>query len=155
MNKFKKGDTVDIVKDHEFLINPFQRYIIRKGTQVIILESNEDHYIIRNRGIDFILDLKTFESIAKFEEPILKRYSKIIETGLSYGQAMDMLLLHGKKVTRKAWDGYWTVQTVGNIDGISTSWSGRFIVAYLKNGGNAIASPYQEDMFANDWMVVE
>ncbi|URJ76405.1 hypothetical protein MF621_004112 (plasmid) [Bacillus velezensis] len=34
-------------------------------------------------------------------------------------------------------------------------WKGEFLVATLKDGGYAIATPYQQDMFANDWMIVE
>jgi hypothetical protein len=154
MAKYRKGDTVDIVKEFEFLVNPFQKYTLRKGTQVIILEADQMQYLVRNRGVDFIISHKELESISDFEQPVSKRYSRVVETGLSYGQAMDKLLKEGKKVTRAVWDGYWVVQTIGNLNG-SPSWTGKFIVAYLKSGGYAIASPYQEDMFANDWMIVE
>lgn len=154
MAKYRKGDKVDILKDFEIFLNPFQKYMLKKGTQVIILEADQMQYLVRNRGVDFAICHNGLESISEFEQPLAKRYSRVVEAGLSYGKAMDALLKEGRKVTRKVWDGYWVVQTIGNLNG-SPSWTGQFIVAYLKNGGTAIATPYQEDMFANDWMIVE
>lgn len=77
------------------------------------------------------------------------RYTTVIEEGLSFGDAMNALM-KGRKVTRVVWGGYWCKQ-----DTKLPEWSGQFIVAALKEGGYAPAQPYQADMFANDWMVVE
>ncbi|MCZ7524325.1 DUF2829 domain-containing protein [Bacillus pacificus] len=65
-------------------------------------------------------------------------------------------LMKGRKVTRVVWGGYWCKQVLlGKQDTKLPEWSGQFIVAVLKEGGYAPAQPYQADMFANDWMVVE
>ncbi|KMP65268.1 hypothetical protein TU57_10785 [Bacillus cereus] len=85
-----------------------------------------------------------------------KRYSKVILSGLTYGRAVDMAIHEGKKVTRAIWDGYWCNQDIMGLQSESLPmWQGEFLVAVLKSGGYAIATPYQEDMHATDWMVVE
>ncbi|WP_307832321.1 Thoeris anti-defense Tad2 family protein [Bacillus cereus] len=83
------------------------------------------------------------------------KYTTIIEEGLSFGDAMNALM-KGRKVTRVVWGGYWCKQVLlGKQDTKLPEWSGQFVVAALKEGGYAPAQPYQADMFANDWMVVE
>lgn len=74
-----------------------------------------------------------------------KRYDRVVEEGLGFDKAMQALL-DGKKVSRFIWDGYWEIRDTE---------FGHLIVAELKSGGTAVATPYQEDMLAFDWQVVE
>ncbi|MFJ8247261.1 MW1434 family type I TA system toxin [Peribacillus asahii] len=153
---YKKGDKVEVTENFDALATPFMKHVFMKKDVAIILDlQGPSYYYIRSRGREFAVDISQFDSYTKLlETDSPKRYSRTIEKGLTYGQAMDKLMIHGKKVTRAVWGGYWEVQHVGNISG-SPSWMGKFIVAVLKDGGYAMASPYQEDMFATDWMVVE
>lgn len=75
-------------------------------------------------------------------------YTTVVEDNLSFGDAMNALRT-GKKVTRSIWGGYWQI--------INPFTQGEdWIVAVLKdNKGLAPAQPYQSDMLANDWMIVE
>jgi hypothetical protein len=159
--KYHKGDQLVVTKEFATLLTPFQQMRFSEGQEMVIVETIDrdinggSAYLVRCRDVTFVINKETLEHVAEFDAPLSdKRYSKIIATGLTYGQAMEELLVKGKLVTRKVWDGYWTVQTLGNLTG-EPAWHGRFIVAKLKNGGFAVASPYQEDMFARDWMVVE
>lgn len=71
---------------------------------------------------------------------------------LDFGQAIDAMKA-GKKVKREAWGGYWTIEEWEKID-LETSLP--LIVAYLKDGGGyAPAQPYQADILAEDWVIVE
>ncbi|MED1403871.1 DUF2829 domain-containing protein [Bacillus mycoides] len=73
---------------------------------------------------------------------------------MNFGQALEVLK-EGKKVKREHWGGYWCKQALlGKQDTKLPEWSGQFIVAALE-GGYAPAQPYQADMFAEDWEVVE
>jgi hypothetical protein len=86
-----------------------------------------------------------------------KMYSTEIELGLTYGQAMDLCIHKRKKIARPHWGGYWFVPTTG-IEGRDNDGDfimEKMIVASLRNGTFAPATPYAEDYFANDWMVVE
>lgn len=74
-----------------------------------------------------------------------KRYNKVVECDLSFGQAMDALL-DGEKISRSVWCGYWELRETE---------FGMTIVAELKDGSKAVASPYQSDMLSFDWQVVE
>jgi len=74
------------------------------------------------------------------------RYTKLVKRGLTFGDAINALH-EGKKVTRAIWQGYWVIEDNEEF--------GEIIVAYLRDGGKAVASPYNEDMLAIDWMVVE
>lgn len=75
---------------------------------------------------------------------------------LTFGQALEYLK-HGRKVKRKHWLGYWEISTMTYMEDKS-DWLGTFIVA-RKIGGdidvNAPAQPYQADMLAEDWEVIE
>lgn len=73
------------------------------------------------------------------------RYNRVIEEGLGFDKAMEALL-DGKKVTRAIWQGYWEIRDTE---------FGNLIVAELKSGGKAVATPYQEDLLAFDWQIVE
>lgn len=75
----------------------------------------------------------------------MTRYNKVVEEGLGFDKAMEALL-DGKKVSRAIWGGYWVIRDTE---------FGNLIVAELKDGGTAVATPYQEDMLAFDWRIVE
>ncbi|MGN4667996.1 Thoeris anti-defense Tad2 family protein [Bacillus cereus group sp. MYBK234-1] len=78
----------------------------------------------------------------------MNMYSKVIKGNLSFGDALNELRA-GKKVKRSIWGGYWRIL---NPFVQGEDW----IIAFLKdNKGYAPAQPYQADMLANDWMVVE
>jgi hypothetical protein len=87
-----------------------------------------------------------------------KMYKTEIELGLTYGQAMDLCIHKGKKISRPHWEGYWFVPTtmVEGRDNDGDFIMNKIIVACLKDGGGFVpATPYMEDVFANDWMTVE
>lgn len=83
---------------------------------------------------------------------------------MKFGQALEALKA-GKKVKRKVWGGYWFIQkmtayrTYEVIEGFldaKIDFETEMIVAKLKdNGGYAPAQPYQADLLAEDWEVVE
>ena len=86
-----------------------------------------------------------------------KMYSEVIEMGLTYGQAVDLCIHKGQKISRPHWGGYWFVPTtlVEGRDNDGDFIMNKIIVACLKEGcGFAPATPYQEDLFAQDWMIV-
>jgi hypothetical protein len=74
------------------------------------------------------------------------RFTKIVQGKLTFGDAINALH-EGKKVTRSIWKGYWVIEDNEEF--------GEVIVAYLAGGGKAVANPYNEDMLALDWMIVE
>lgn len=74
-----------------------------------------------------------------------KRYNRVVDEGLSFGLAFEELL-NGKKISRAVWDGYWELRETE---------FGMTVVAELKDGGKAPAQPYQSDMLAFDWQIVE
>lgn len=85
-------------------------------------------------------------------------YKQRVEMGLTYGQAMDRCIHKGKKVARASWEGYWFVPTtmIEGRDNDGDFIMNKMVVACLKdNAGFVPATPYQDDMFAQDWMVVE
>lgn len=89
---------------------------------------------------------------------------------LTFGQAVE-LLKQGKKVKREAWGGYWFIKDtlLGDAyednegvwrlnDGdnnVEPNAHTLMIVAKLKDGGYAPATPYQADIIAEDWEIVE
>lgn len=78
-------------------------------------------------------------------EPCL--YDSILKENMSYGEAQDAISA-GHCVARKIWKGYWYQEDI-------TGFAHPVIVAKLKGTGEkVIATPYQEDRFANDWMIV-
>lgn len=84
--------------------------------------------------------------------------------GKSFGFDKAIALIkQGKRVKRAHWGGYWflaenpSCEQVKN-DGYNQyfSFKNGLIVAVLKDGGGcAPATPYQGDLLANDWEVVE
>lgn len=155
--KYKVEDRFEVTSDlgiYAYKNNAFVIHEIKKGQGGVVVSIEEDMYTIRTREDVIRIKPHVLENNSIPDKVSNKRYSKVIDTGLTYGQAMDQLLVRGKMVTRAVWDGYWAVQLLGNFNS-NPSWNGRFIVAVLKDGGYSVASPYQDDMFANDWMVVE
>jgi len=69
---------------------------------------------------------------------------------MKFGQAIEYLKA-GRKVARKGWGGYWTIEEWEKVDVGTTP----LIVAYLKDGGFAPAQAYQGDILAEDWEIVE
>lgn len=84
------------------------------------------------------------------------------ETGLNFGQAVEALK-EGNKVARKGWGGYWELfkdpvcKQYSKDNYHSTfSFNSGLIVATLKDGGGcAPAQPYQADILAEDWLIIE
>jgi hypothetical protein len=82
-------------------------------------------------------------------------FTKVIKKGLTYGQAMHACVQRGSKVTRAVWKGYWRVgEFRANIN--QDMKVEKLIMAVLREEkGWAPATPYTEDIFAEDWMIVE
>lgn len=79
---------------------------------------------------------------------------------MNFGEALQALK-EGKKVTRSIWGGYWylakdvVIMHAERSDGPNGCGIPSVILAVLKNGGIAIAQPYQEDLLSDDWQIVE
>lgn len=79
---------------------------------------------------------------------------------MNFSQALEALK-QGKKVKRAIWGGYWYLKSnvvVDVIPGESMDSVGvvrTLIVAKLKDGGYAPATPYQGDILAEDWEIVD
>lgn len=88
-------------------------------------------------------------------------YTSILKRDLSYSDALNVLMV-GKKVTRSIWEGYWFLTRKAQVtetkddDYVRSFDLNPTIFAVLKDmSGVAPAQPYQGDMLANDWMIVE
>lgn len=116
---------------------------------------------MRYKGYDYSIDKKLIEDNSVLKVSDDKKYSKALESGLTFGQAMDELILHNKKISRKVWGGYWYLESISYDGGepreslYRDNYNHVVIMAKLKTGGYAVANPYQDDMLANDWMIVE
>lgn len=76
---------------------------------------------------------------------------------MTFSQALD-LIKQGKKIKRKDWGGYWFIDGVykPSDEDYEYDFLGKMIIAKLKdNAGYAPATPYQADLMAEDWEVVE
>lgn len=82
---------------------------------------------------------------------------------MNFGEALTALK-EGKKVSRSVWGGYWILHDDARLSGhTGTQWGTdispyfqRIIIAVLRdNKGFAPAQPYQEDILAEDWQVIE
>lgn len=81
---------------------------------------------------------------------------------MNFGEALDALK-KGKKVKRSIWGGYWFFSpqaelTEKRLDGYDRGYSfnNGLIVAVLKDmGALAPAMPYQADLLAEDWQIIE
>ncbi|MGR5954205.1 Thoeris anti-defense Tad2 family protein [Bacillus paranthracis] len=161
MTKYQKHDKIKFTQDTSVPLSPFHSMILRKGKEFEILDVTSDDYKVKNinDSSTMVLSRSIIEEATISIRPAVvsnKRYSKVILSGLTYGRAVDMAIHEGKKVTRAIWDGYWCKQAVAGLQNETLpQWQGEFLVAVLKSGGYAIATPYQEDMHATDWMVVE
>lgn len=70
---------------------------------------------------------------------------------LSFGKALEYLK-DGYKIKRSSWGGYWFIDE--KLIGKNFVFGREVIVAKLKDGGYAPATPYQEDILAEDWEIV-
>ncbi|GAB7387365.1 hypothetical protein BSNK01_12010 [Bacillaceae bacterium] len=80
---------------------------------------------------------------------------------LNFGEALEALK-QGKKVKRKQWGGYWFIPQVHvtiqdkERTGYEVALLKPLIVARLKDDeGYVSAQPYQVDLLAEDWEVIE
>jgi hypothetical protein len=79
---------------------------------------------------------------------------------MTFSEALEELK-SGKKIKRESWEGYWVIDSVCSNVGEEQDdfYTGNYvwnqIIAKLKEGGYAPAMPYQADLLANDWEVVE
>lgn len=83
---------------------------------------------------------------------------------MNFGEALQALK-NGKRVTRAIWGGYWQLVKNGRMEWDSDagegyksacSFNNGIIIAVLRdNGGVAPAQPYQADLLAEDWQIVE
>lgn len=80
---------------------------------------------------------------------------------MNFGQALEALK-QGKKVARSNWGGYWFLSDYPelreSLEGYIRSYyfKNGLIVAVLKDGGGlAPAQPYQADLLAEDWVLVD
>lgn len=74
---------------------------------------------------------------------------------LNFGQALMWLKeCPGARLKRKDWGGFWymgySVNEYGQVD-----LRNKIIMAKLKDGGYAPAQPYQADLLATDWELIE
>ncbi len=79
---------------------------------------------------------------------------------MNFGEALQALK-DGRKVKRSIWGGYWIIYSDVNLDYFKKEeyqslTIPSMIVAVLKgNEGCAPAQPYQQDLLAEDWKIVE
>lgn len=103
--------------------------------------------ITKSRMFDLAEGQRTPDVNYEEVAPKPKLYSHVIKHGLTYEEAQSALK-QGCYITRSIWGGYWRYQRVEGIDI-------PIIVAYKKNGERVPAQPYQEDLLAEDWMIVK
>ena len=81
---------------------------------------------------------------------------------MTFGEGLQWMK-QGKKIKRSTWEGYWCLSKEPQVtevtnDGFERSFDFKdgLIIAVLKDaGGCAPAMPYQADILAEDWQVVE
>lgn len=82
---------------------------------------------------------------------------------MNFGEALQALK-EGKHIKRSIWGGHWSLIKNADIAGDTPQLDGytrtsnisEIIIASLKdNGGCAPAQAYQQDLLAEDWMIVE
>lgn len=118
------------------------------------------HYGITD-PFNSLLDV-TFVNDGKYVDIELLEKKNELWTSMDFGRAIKALK-SGKKVKRKAWGGHWQLFKnpsckQENADGYNSSFSFQngLILATLKdNGGCAPAQPYQADILAEDWEVLD
>ena len=79
---------------------------------------------------------------------------------MNFGEALAALK-EGKKVSRSVWGGFWILArnvkiAYAKYGDTETQETPQLILAILKDGkGIAPATPYQEDLLAEDWSVID
>ena len=80
---------------------------------------------------------------------------------MNFGEALQAMK-EGHKISRSIWGGYWYLATDARMEHDTGGGYMRacgfknIIVAVLKdNGGCAPAQPYQADILADDWKIVD
>ena len=82
---------------------------------------------------------------------------------MNFGEALQALK-EGKQIKRAIWGGYWELAKDADMtweprnDGYkrACSFNNGIIIAVLKDGGGVTtAQPYQQDLLAEDWQIVE
>lgn len=67
---------------------------------------------------------------------------------MNFGKALEALK-NGEKVKREKWGGYWKLENLSDLDS-------PIIVAILKSTYKRVAAtPYQEDLLAEDWEIIQ
>ena len=65
---------------------------------------------------------------------------------MSFGDAIQALKF-GRKIARSHWGGYWELSD-------NDEFTDQVIVAHCKDGRICPATPYQEDILAEDWKIL-
>jgi hypothetical protein len=79
---------------------------------------------------------------------------------MNFGEALQALK-EGKKVKREIWGGYWELINEAKVHDCElplpvTFGMSNFIIAILKNSGGIVpAQPYQQDLLAEDWQIID
>lgn len=155
---YKAGDHIKFTNILVMPVSPYHMFKIEKGEEYIVKKVDTTYYEIeslKNRHVIRVplridgLSEKVVNENTSVEN---KRFDTILCDNLTFSEAMKALN-QGVKVTRSIWGGFWKIQNVFTAD-LELD-PKKSIVAYLKDGGWALASPYQEDMLADDWMIVE
>lgn len=155
----KPNDKYIVVQDFEMIkFSSMDTTTVVEGSVLVIKEvlGAALAFSIDNEDTLFFMEVENFKLYTEpYEENVdNKQFGKILSRNIPFSDAMYHLA-KGKKVTRSIWGGYWKEQVIFTADGEGNMMKRKAIVAFLKDGGWAIASPYQEDMLASDWMVVE
>lgn len=153
--KYQRKEEIEITHDITIMNKYTEAVPFNKGTGAVIefIDLEAKNYVLRHQDkyVGVSIDFLDRHSKSVFFED--KMYARIIERGLTYGQAVDMAIHGGKKVTRAIWRGYWVVCELSSMYSLEPT---KMIIAVLRDHkGTEPATPYNEDMYATDWMVVE
>lgn len=132
------------------------------STATVLAQSKDEYAILLPKGNTVVMPKILVEELS---EPSSikakdKQYSSVVESNLTFGEALSAIK-KGKMVTRGIWDGYWYMESItfdgneGRNKGFRVIQNKYVIMAKLKSGEYAVASPYQSDLLAEDWMIVK
>lgn len=75
---------------------------------------------------------------------------------MDFSDALEAMRYDQLKVKRKGWGGYWFIPiTSVYVHDVAEEPMSPMIVARTKEGYYAPATPYQSDLLADDWEIVE